>query len=62
MAEFFSYEHIKELVTYCAFGWMIGMTIGGCGYWIAYGVKWVLKKLKKRFCKDTVTEEEIANE
>ena len=62
MSEFFAYEHIKELVVYCAVGWMAGLCIWGYGYWIVSGVKWVVKKLKKRFGKETVTEEETANE
>lgn len=62
MSEFFAYEHIKKLVVYCAFGWMAGLCIWGYGYWIVSFVKWIVKKLKKRFGKDAVTEEETANE
>ena len=61
MSEFFAYEHIKELVVYCAFGWMAGLCIWGYGYWIVSFVKWVVKKLKKRFGKNH-SEEETANE
>ncbi len=59
--EFFDYEHIKELVVYCAFGWMAGMAIWAYGYWIVSAVKWVVKKLKKRFGRNQ-TEEETVNE
>lgn len=59
--EFFDYEHIKEIVVYCAFGWMAGMAIWAYGYWIVFGVKWVVKKLKERFGRNQ-TEEETANE
>lgn len=62
MSEFFAYEHIKELVVYCAFGWMAGLCIWGYGTLIVSGVKWIVKKLKNRFGKRTVTEEETANE
>lgn len=58
---FFDYEHIKEIVVYCAFGWMAGMAIWAYGYWIVFGVKWVVKKLKERFGRNQ-TEEETANE
>ena len=57
--EFFAYEHIKELVVYCAFGWMAALCIWGYGYWIVSGVRWIVKKLKKQ---ETITEEENANE
>lgn len=60
--EFFAYEHIKELVVYCAFGWMAGLCIWGYGTLIVSVVKWVVKKLKKRSTKDNTTEEETANE
>lgn len=59
--EFSDYEHIKEIVVYCAFGWMAGMAIWAYGYWIVFGVKWVVKKLKERFGRNQ-TEEETANE
>ena len=61
MSEFFAYEHIKEFVVYFAFGWIVVMVIYGYGYWIVSGIKWIAKKLKKRFGKNT-TEEETANE
>ena len=60
--DFFAFEYIKELVVYCAFGMMAGLCIGGYGYWIVFGVKWFVKKLKTRFGKETATEEEPANE
>ena len=60
--EFFAYEHIKELVVYCAFGWMAGLCIWGYGTLIVSVVKWVVKKLKKRSTKDNTTAEETANE
>ena len=41
---------------------MAGMCIWGYGTLIVSGVKWAVKKLKKRFGKETVTEEETANE
>lgn len=59
--EFFAYEHIKELVVYCAFGWMAGIGVWAYGYWIVSGIKWVVKKLKKRFGKNQ-SEEETVNE
>lgn len=63
MAEFFAYEHIKELVVYIAFWFIAIMCVWGYGYWIVSGVKWAAKKLKKRFGKEAVTtEEDIANE
>ena len=62
MAEFFAYEHIKELLVYIAFGWVIGTAAFGYGTLIVSGVKWIVKKLKKRSGKETITEEEITNE
>ena len=62
MSEFFAYEHIKELLVYGAFGWFAGMTIYGYGILIVSGVKWIVKKLKKRSEKENITEEENANE
>ena len=62
MAEFFAYEHIKELVVYWAFGMFAALIVWSYGYWIVSGVKWIVKKLKKRFGKETTTEEENANE
>ena len=60
--EFFDYEHIKQLLVYCAFGWMAGMVIYGYGIMIVSGVKWVAKKLKKHFGKNNTAEEETTNE
>jgi len=40
---------------------MAGMAIWAYGYWIVSGVKWVVKKLKKRFGRNQ-TEEETVNE
>ncbi len=48
MEEFFAYEHIKELVVSGAFGWMLGMMVFSYGYLIYAGVKWIVKKIKKR--------------
>ena len=62
MAEFFAYEHIKELLVYIAFGWVVGTAAFGYGTLIVSGVKWIVKKLKKRSGKETITEEEITNE
>lgn len=62
MAEFFAYEHIKELLVYIAFGWVVGTAAFGYGTLIVSGVKWIVKKLKKRSEKETITEEEITNE
>lgn len=59
MAEFFAYEHIKELLGYIAFGWVVGTAAFGYGTLIVSGVKWIVKKLKKQ---ETITEEEITNE
>ena len=60
--EFFDYDHIKELLVYGAFGWFAGMAIYGYGILIVSGVKWIVKKLKKRSKKENITEEETANE
>ena len=62
MAEFFAYEHIKELLVYIAFGWVVGMAAFGYGTLIVSGVKWIVKKLKKHSGKENNTEEETANE
>ena len=43
MAEFFAYEHIKELLVYIAFGWVCGTAIYGYGILIVSGVKMVFK-------------------
>ena len=62
MSGFFTYEHIKELVVYCSFAMIVYMCLLGCAYWIVTFVKWVVKKLKSRFVKKRITEEEKANE
>ena len=62
MSGFFTYEHIKELVVYCAFAMIVYMCLLGYAYWIVTFVKWVVKKLKSRFVKKRITEEEKANE
>ena len=59
--EFFAYDHIKELIVYCAFGWMAGMSIWAYGWLIFTGVKALVRKLKNRFGKHH-TEEETVNE
>lgn len=59
--EFFAYDHIKELVVYCTFGWMVGMSIWAYGWLIFMGVKALVRKLKNRFGKHH-TEEETVNE
>jgi hypothetical protein len=38
------------------------MAIYGYGILIVSGVKWIVKKLKKRSKKENITEEETANE
>ena len=60
--EFFDYDHIKELVVYCAFGWMAGLALWSYGWLIFMGVKALVQKLKKRSEKENITEEETANE
>lgn len=62
MSDFFAYEHIKELVVYCAFSMIVCMCLWSYGYWIVTFVKWVVKKLKGRFGRKNSTEEENANE
>ena len=59
--EFFAYDHIKDLVVYCAFGWMAGMSLWAYGWLIFTGVKALVQKLKNRFGKYH-TEEETVNE
>ena len=59
--EFFAYDHIKELVVYCAFGWMAGLALWSYGWLIFMGVKALVQKLKKRFGKNH-SEEETVNE
>ena len=59
--EFFTYDHIKELVVYCAFGWMAGLALWSYGWPIFMGVKALVQKLKKRFGKNH-SEEETVNE
>ena len=59
--EFFDYDHIKELVVYCAFGWMAGMSICAYGWLLFMGIKALVQKLKKRFGKNH-SEEETVNE
>lgn len=59
--EFFAYDHIKELVVYCAFGWMAGMSLWAYGWLIFTGVRALVQKLKNRFGKHH-TEEETVNE
>ena len=57
--EFFTYENVKELVVYSCFGGIIGYNIFWIGYGAVLGVKWVIKKLKRRFGKN---KEETVNE
>ena len=59
--EFFAYDNIKELVVYCAFGWMAGLALWSYGWLIFMGVKALVQKLKKRFGKNH-SEEETVNE
>ena len=59
--DFFNYDHIKELVVYCAFGWMAGMSIWAYGWLLFMGIKTLVQKLKKRFGKNH-SEEETVNE
>ena len=62
MSGFFTYEHIKELVVYCAFAMIVYMCLLGYAYWIVTFVKWVVRKLKSRFGKKNTAKEENANE
>ncbi len=59
--EFFAYDNIKEFMVYFAFGWAAALCLYSYGYLIVCGVKWAVKKLKKRFGKNH-TEEEPVNE
>lgn len=62
MFGFFTYEHIKELVVYCAFAMIVYMCLLGYAYWIVTFVKWVVRKLMSRFGKKNTAKEENANE
>jgi len=44
--EFFTYENIKELLVYMAFGMISGLVLYGYAQLIMLGVKWVIGKLK----------------
>lgn len=62
MSGFFTYEHIKELVVYCAFAMIVYMCLLGYAYWIVTFVKWVVRKLKSCFGKKNTAKEENVNE
>lgn len=62
MSGFFTYEHIKVLVVYCAFAMIVYMCLLGYAYWIVTFVKWVVRKLKSRFGKKNTAKEENVNE
>ena len=53
MAEFFAYEHIKELVVYWVFGGVIGLDLYWIGYGIYAGAKWIIRKIKNKKEKNT---------
>ena len=60
--DFFAYESIKHFVVYAAFGWILGISIMGYAWIIISCVRWIVKHLKDCFGKETVSEEEEANE
>ncbi len=59
--DFFTYENMKEFVVCSCFGAIVSLELYWISYVVIYGVKWAVKKLKKRFGRNQ-TEEETVNE
>ncbi len=59
--DFFTYENMKEFVVCSCFGAIVSLELYWISHAVIYGVKWAVKKLKKRFGRNQ-TEEETVNE